>query len=120
MKKLQDLMNEISKWSDMTFDNGNFSRNRALPISYHLQKESVELTKSISTCQKIDCFDTRISVHEELADVFMLLLDTATHFGINADELMTITHNKLEVNKKRKWGHPDENGVVEHVRDVVS
>ena len=117
MNELQALMNEISRWSDETFDNGNFSRSRSLSISHHLQKESIELTKAISTCQKIDCYDTRGSVHEELADVFMLLLDTATHFGVNANELLTITHNKLSVNKKRKWGQPDKNGVVEHIRE---
>lgn len=52
----------------------------------------------------------------EMADVFMLLLDTATHFGVNANELITITYNKLDINKKRKWGKPDVNGVVEHIR----
>ena len=25
--------------------------------------------------------------------------------------------DKLEENKKRKWGKPDENGVVEHIRE---
>ena len=116
MKELQNLMNEISKWSDKTFDNGEFNRSRSLPISFHLQKEAIELTDAIKTCQKIDCFDTRVAVHEEFADVFMLMLDAATHFGINADELLTITYNKLDKNKKRQWGKPDKNCVVEHIR----
>jgi len=57
-----------------------------------------------------------MAVHDEFADVFMLLLDCATHFGINTDELITITYNKLDVNKKRKWGTADKNGVVEHIK----
>lgn len=115
MNELQILMNDISKWSDDTFDNGEFNRKRSLPISHHLQKESIELTNAISIDQKIDCSYTKIAVQDELADVFMLLLDTATHYGINAEELLKITSNKLEINKKRKWGVPNKNGVVEHI-----
>jgi hypothetical protein len=34
-----------------------------------------------------------------------------------SDELLTACFNKLEINKNRVWGKPDENGVVEHIKD---
>ena len=52
----------------------------------------------------------------EIADCFMLLLDSAHHVGITHNEILQATKEKLEINKKRKWGNPDENGVVEHIK----
>ena len=46
----------------------------------------------------------------------MLLLDCATHMGYDADDLVTATYNKLQININREWGAPDDNGVVEHIR----
>ena len=34
--------------------------------------------------------------------------------------LKVVTSVRPGVNKARKWGKPDVNGVVEHVRDVAS
>lgn len=116
LERLQDFMNETSKWSDKTFDDGCFSSERSVPISYHLQKEAAELTHSLSRY-----YDNRTALNlaaakEELADCMTLILDCATHFGCNADELVTACYNKLEINKERQWGEPDENGVVEHLK----
>jgi hypothetical protein len=47
MEQLQNLMDDISQWSDKTFDNGEFNKNRSLAISHHLQKESRELTEQL-------------------------------------------------------------------------
>jgi len=43
------------------------------------------------------------------------LLDSASHFGLTAGNLLWYTETKLEINKRRKWGAPDKNGVVEHI-----
>ena len=51
----------------------------------------------------------------EFADAYMLLLDSAWHFGISIKTLLEYTQKKLEINKKRKWGKPDKNGVIEHI-----
>ena len=117
MKSLQKLMNEICEWSDKTFDNGKFTRSRCIPISYHLQKESVELTEALLEFANNPTIEMRMKVGKEYADLLILLVDSANHFGLNADELLTVAFNKLEENKKRKWGLPDENGVVEHIRE---
>lgn len=116
LERLQEFMNNTSKWSDKTFNSGNFDRSHSVPISYHLQKETKELTEALEQYYKMQVISNVdfANVKEELADCMTLLLDCATHFGCNADELLTACENKLEINKKRKWGQPDKNGVVEH------
>jgi NTP pyrophosphatase (non-canonical NTP hydrolase) len=114
MEKLQKLMDDISEWSDRTF--GDKQRNPA--IVYHLQKEVPELIDAINKLQKLeypdgDVFDKLLF---EYADCFMLLLDSASHAGISARTLLKYTRKKLEINKNRKWGNPDENGVIEHLK----
>jgi NTP pyrophosphatase (non-canonical NTP hydrolase) len=117
---LQKLMNDISEWSDKTFGNGQ--RNPA--IIYHLKKEVEELIAAIEKTNAAGS-DPSVGIGEfsrertmtraEYADCLMLLLDSAHHFGISARELLSVTRGKLEINKVRKWGKPDENGVIEHI-----
>lgn len=55
----------------------------------------------------------------EFADIFLLLID-AFHrrFPIaNADSMIKAAKNKLEINKKRKWGKMDSDGVSEHIKN---
>lgn len=121
MKELQKLMDEITEWSDATFGEGQ--RNPA--ILHHLKKEVPELIEAIEKFQKGNTIKTPYSksikllkdVWEEYADCMMLLLDSANHFGLSADRLLHQVKKKLEINKKRKWGKPDCNGVIEHIRD---
>ena len=53
----------------------------------------------------------------EYADCLMLILDASSNAGIAADDLLNTCWEKLAINRARDWGEPDENGVVEHVRD---
>jgi NTP pyrophosphatase (non-canonical NTP hydrolase) len=105
--KLQTLMDDIKNWSDATVGDSQ----RTIPILYHLIKEVPELIESI---EKEETVRTTLF---EFADCFMLLLDAASHHGYKADDILLAMSDKLEINKKRKWGEPDENGVVEHIRD---
>lgn len=114
MTQLQNLMNEISEWSDATFGNGQ--RNPA--IVYHLKKELDEL---------IDCFHISAvdspknrMLRMEFADCFMLLLDSAHHACFSANDILEAVREKLEINKNREWDKPDENGVVEHIEDKLT
>ena len=124
LERLQALMNEISEWSDEQFNEGVFNHERSLPIAHHLKKESEELIEALSiffSNRKTDDFSIKIeNIGEELADVFMLILDCATHMGYDSDDLVTAAFNKLEVNRGRKWGKPDKNGVVEHIKNNES
>lgn len=112
LNQLQDLMNDISEWSNNTFGDGQ--RNPA--IIYHLKKEVDELINAFKSPEEMP--DKFLSVRMEFADCFMLLLDSALHAGITAEELIQVTKEKLEINRNRKWGNPDENGVVEHISDA--
>jgi len=120
MNELQILMNDISEWSDSTF--GNNQKNPA--IVYHLKKEVDELIEALVKSNALGCDDS-IGIGEferqieetkmEFADCFMLLLDSASHFHMTAEELIEVAKKKLEINKARKWGTPDINGVIEHL-----
>ena len=118
MKKLQDIMNDIAEWSDKTFGYGQ--RNPA--IIYHLKKEVDELITAyndvdINNATSNEAFGKQVrKITMEYADCFMLLFDSAHHFGLTAEEIINIMREKLEINKKRKWGKPDENGVIEHIK----
>lgn len=111
INKMKKLMKIINKWSDDTFDNGNHNNRRSLSVAYHLKKEIDELIESLEKS-----FDNKEQVNEEIVDCFMQLLDIATLYGLNSDELISKSYEKLEINKNRKWGKPDGNGVVEHIR----
>ena len=112
MKDLQKLMNDIAEWSDATFGDGQ--RNPA--ITYHLKKEVTELIDAIEKYQKCESKENLNKACFEFADCFMLLLDSASHFGMTAGNMLWYTEEKLSINKNRKWGKPDENGVIEHIQ----
>ncbi|OHB92589.1 MAG: hypothetical protein A2Z57_03355 [Planctomycetes bacterium RIFCSPHIGHO2_12_39_6] len=117
--RLQRLQLDIQKWSDSAF-----GKNRnSLPMVYHLKKEIEELiTALLDVCgMGVDVSDEALRekyhrVVMEYADCFMLLIDSAAHFPIGTGALLNAVEKKLEINKKRKWGEPDKNGVVEHIK----
>jgi NTP pyrophosphatase (non-canonical NTP hydrolase) len=115
----QDLADDIKKWSDSTF--GMYRLPKAMVN--HLKKEVEELSQALEVyyggnySQEI-YFKNLAKVKEEFADCIMLLLDAVSHFeGMTIPKLMDETTKKLEVNKGRKWGKEDENGVIEHIEN---
>ncbi len=98
--RIQQLQDEIAAWSDSTFGAG---RPAEIPL-HHLAKEIQELIASPND-------------NMEYADCLILLLDAYRITGGKSDELVETCYKKLEINRKRKWGKPDENGVVEHIRE---
>jgi len=123
MIDLNKLQHDVYLWSNATFGN----HRTALPIAYHLQKETGELIAALKVLYEgtyaNDDNGTKI-LHEkferikmEYADCFMLLIDSAAHLPLSMDGLIFATEKKLEKNKTRKWKKPDENGVVEHLPD---
>jgi len=118
-QNLQALMDDISNWSDATFGSGQ----RTIPIVCHLKKEVDELRDALarekelySTTDEVGVISRqKQAVEMEFADCFMLLLNAAHHHGITASDFMRFTRHKLAINRKRKWGMPDKDGVVEHI-----
>lgn len=121
MERINELQTEIKEWSDSTFDKYRI----ALPIAYHLKKEVDELIEKLIIWNKgnygssEDYFKNLYEVEMEFADCFMLLLDSASHFPMSMDTLFKRTEEKLEINKKRKWGVSDEHGVIEHIKENI-
>ena len=51
---------------------------------------------------------------EEAADCFLLLMQHAHTHGY---DLFEEAQKKHKINLGRKWGDPDENGCIEHIRE---
>lgn len=123
MIDLNKLQHDVYLWSNATFGN----HRTALPIAYHLQKETNELIEALKvfyegTYSNDDTGTKKLAdkferIKMEYADCFMLLIDSAAHLPLSMDGLIFATDKKLNINKARKWGKPDENGVVNHLPD---
>lgn len=97
---LQKFQNDITEWANTTFGNNR----QPSSVIAHLAKEVIELSE-----QPYDI--------EEYADCFILLLNASKLAGVNVQQLLEAAESKMEINRHRKWGKPDENGVVEHLRE---
>ena len=113
LRELQKLMEDIQEWSDSVF--GEWQRNPA--IIYHLKEEVDELIAVFENGVVTQAEKDELKM--EFADCLMLLVDSASHAFLTANELLIATRKKLEINKLRKWNKPDENGVIEHIKANV-
>ncbi len=93
---LSEACTESVNWSNDTFPTAS-ARSKAA----HLLREATELAENPTD-------------GEEMADVMMLLAHLAAGEGIDLAEEV---HKKLAKNQLRKWGVPDGEGVVEHIRE---
>lgn len=93
---LDSLAAEIREWQDATFPTAT-----AASAAKHLLSEAHELV-----AQPTD--------PEEMADIFLLVIAVANKAGVNLAEAAAA---KLAKNKARKWGKPNADGYVEHVKD---
>lgn len=108
-KRLQQLMNNITEFSDKTFG----GHERKLAMLHHLKKEVDELIDSIEIFENKVCDlpSTKAisNICGEFSDCLILLLDCASHFGLTANRYIELAEEKMEINKTRKWGKPNEN-----------
>jgi len=84
----------VGEWGKQTFPWQTIES-----IIAHLKREVKELSDDPGT--------------EEAADCFLLLLNLAHRLGFDLKEE---AEAKFRINRKRKWGKPDSQGVVEHIR----
>jgi hypothetical protein len=101
------LKYKAAKFSDKTF-------GREVPPTaaiHHLKEEVEEL---------LECLENKTNPADEFADCFLLLIDAyRKYYGdeVNMNTLIDVSSKKLDVNETRKWGKPDKNGVVKHIKE---
>lgn len=100
----QEQYNAIAKWQKETFGQAT-----SLSKLSHLSEELKELTDDL----KNNAPDRRL----EFADCFFLLFGAAAADGMSYSDIVNCIEEKFAINKARKWGTPDEKGVVKHVEE---
>lgn len=98
------LFNAIHAWQKETF-------GQATPLSKlaHLQEEVEELIADLKS--------NNPKRRLEYADCFLLLFGSAAADGMSYQDITDCINEKFEINKTRKWGKPNSNGVVNHIKD---
>lgn len=89
----------INKWQRKTFPNGTIKGDWN-----HFVREVTELHSDLEN-------DNDPSL--EMADCVILLFGMA---GLKNVNLMKVVRKKMRINKRRKWGKPDNEGVVSHIK----
>lgn len=99
---LERVFEDVRRWQHKTFPKAT-----AKSATHHLSREARELLLDMEHEKSLE------DVASELADVIILSVGIADQLGVDIER---IVGEKLEINKKRVWGKPDSQGVVEHVR----
>jgi hypothetical protein len=104
MKELQDLMNDISEWSDVVSAHGNIGGiHRGVLLSMELNRACVELHSTLGDFEVNPTQENRDIAENEYIRAFTLLLDIAAHFDMSAIELIEKTQDVLTQKKEKKW-----------------
>lgn len=102
----ESIEDQVGAWQDATFP-------AATPHSAatHLAKEIREVLHAVNGQVPHD------ALMEEVVDCWFLLLQLRRSLGVTPDAFRAAVMAKLAKNKARTWGKPDDDGVVEHVRN---
>ena len=102
---LNEFQSFVGHWGCVTFPNATMES-----IAHHAQDEVIELRKALLFAP-IDPVSQN-DADMDAADVFLLLLHYFHRRGVS---LMDTAQAKMEINRARRWGTPDERGVVRHI-----
>jgi hypothetical protein len=101
------LWNEIGEWSNRTF--GDETQRGPIGPLNHLRREAQEAINAL------DARDYN-NAEVEMADCLILVFDAARRAGMTPMTLVGTALEKMEINRGRVMGEPDEEGVIEHDR----
>jgi hypothetical protein len=114
------LWNEIAEWSNRVFGDEQ-QRGPWGPLN-HLRREVDEAQNALS--RLAEAYDEEsvpttldLEFETELADCLILIFDVARRARMTAMSLVGTALEKMEVNRGRVMGEPDEEGVIEHLRE---
>jgi|JRYD01.1.fsa_nt_gb hypothetical protein len=99
MDRWQALQDDIGAFTDKTF-----GQSTPQAKAHHLAEEAME-----AAADPQDIL--------EWADCTILLFDAVRKAGFTTEDLYQGVLRKMEINKNRKWGEKDANGVVRHVKE---
>lgn len=102
---LDRFQREVGEWADGVFD-----KSSKHSVVAHLRREVEELAARAHLGPPWE-------EAEEAADCFLLLLHFAHKMGFSLIDAAT---EKFAENRTRKWGAPDTEGVVEHIREETA
>lgn len=108
-ENVKKLQREIGEWGDKTFPASD-KVEKMSGIVHHLDDEVHELM-SESLMMSVG-MERQDQIRMEVADVFILAFQLAYTLGFDAE---LAVQEKMDINKKRKWGDPDSRGVVKHL-----
>lgn len=100
----QEQFIKITSWQESTFGQAT-----SLSTLNHLFEELKEVC--------LDIVANNPEKRLEFADCFILLFGAAKRDGMTYEDICNAIDEKMEINYKRKWGKPKENGVVNHIKD---
>lgn len=105
VKMNENQFNVVTTWQKNTFGAAT-----ALSKLNHLEEEIEEL--------HVDLVENapEENIRMEFADCFILLFGAADSHGLTYSDIVDSIWQKMEINKNRKWGKPDNNGVVKHIK----
>jgi NTP pyrophosphatase (non-canonical NTP hydrolase) len=113
MSELSKFQEEVREWAEGTFNpNDQFTKHEFIKGRInHFLKEARELKEEFIRHP----FPALMkSMGGELADCFILLLHISDLLRF---DLLEEAYEKMEVNKRRAWDQPDEDGVIEHIEE---
>ncbi|HEY8389214.1 MAG TPA: dATP/dGTP pyrophosphohydrolase domain-containing protein [Parasegetibacter sp.] len=109
MNDIYQLCDEIFTWQSEVFGSG---QKRVLPTLRHLSKEiTTEIIEPMGAGKIPE------NLPEEYADCFILLINALYNSGYTFKDLELFVRRKFAINKARKWSKPNEEGIIEHVRE---
>lgn len=100
----KDQFESITKWQDDTF-----KKATALSKMAHLTQEIEELISDLKT--------NNSNKKMEFADCFILLFGAAASDGMSYQDICNSIAEKMAINLHRKWGKPNDDGVVNHIKE---
>jgi hypothetical protein len=110
----KEMFEWITKWQRETFPQAT-----GLSAANHLREEVEELIASISNENGIgnSAHEKHTEIISEYADCFLLLFGSASLYGLPYEAICHAINEKMEVNKKRKWGDVNAEGYVKHIEE---
>ena len=102
----------VADWAERTFPEATLET-----VLKHLRREEDELAEAVGEQvgpELADCWMILAHLHRLADRAAAYLVERALDEGLDLAEEVK---GKMAVNRARRWGEPDADGVVEHVRE---